>query len=238
MWQSSKKTLDEKWKDGWPALVVAAEEVAQARERSDVLAELLALRSMGQLAQDEMEEAVSCARNQGLSWSTIGIALGIAPQTAHQRYKDTDSHGYGYFPKRPRQWWKLNLRSDHLDRCRSELKFGTQRMLTWQRGDVLLLQLNKTSRPDPHARITGALVYDAYHVDEEGESLGLWGEQYAFILDACEFLPTTPFSLEDIAGLGGLYSRQGQMNHQRIRDEHVPTVAEAAGLEHLVDAQN
>lgn len=238
MWQSPTKTMDEKAEEGWPALVAAAEEVAQAREKSDVLAELLALRGLCQLAQDETEEAVSHARTQGLSWATIGAALGIAPQTAHQRYRDADSHGYGHILTKPRQWWKLNLRADHLARCRSERKFGTQRLLTWERGDVLFLQLNKGSRPDPHGRITGALVYDTYHVDDKDESMRLWGEKYAFILDASEFLPTEPFSLEDIADLGGVYSRQGQMNHQRIRDEHVPAVAEAAGLQHLVDPKS
>jgi len=237
-WESSRKTNTEKCEEGWPALVAAADEVAQAREKTDVLAELLALRGLCQVVDDETVEAVVNARTQGLSWSTIGRALDIAPQTAHQRYKDADSHGYRPPPPKPTQWWKLNLRAEHLTRCLSELKFGTQRLLTWESGDVLLLQLNKGSRPDPHARITSALVYDTYHVDENGESIRLWGEKYAFILDASEFLPTKPFSLEDIAGLGGLYSRQGQMNHQRIRDEHVPTVAKTAGLQHLLDQED
>jgi len=232
MWQGSTKTIDQKWEEGWPAIVVAAEEVAEARAKRDVLAELLALRGLLQLAQDEMGEAVDSARAEGLSWATIGQALGVAPQTAHQRYKNADRHRPDYHGP-PRQWWKLNVHADHLARCRSELKFGTKRLLTWRRGDVLLLQLKKDSRPDPHARITGTLVYDTYHLDEGGESVGLWGETFRYVLDASEFLPTKPFSLEDITGLRGVYSRQGQMNHQRILDEDVRAVAHAAGLEHL-----
>lgn len=234
MWQSSEQTTDEKVEEGWPIVVALAEEVAQAHTRRDDLAELLALRRLLQFAQDVTEEAVSSARAQGMSWATIGAALGVATQTAHQRYRDADAH-ISRYRRTPRRWWKLNIHADHLVACQSQLKFGTERLLTWRPCDILLLQLKKDGRPDPHARIAGALVYDTFHVDKDGESVGLWGERFSYVLDASKFLPTKPFSLEDVPGLRGVYSRQGQMNHQRILAEDVRAVATAAGLQHLAD---
>src|SRR5262245_32658188 len=239
MWKLPTETLDEKCEQGWPAIVAAAEAIVEARERNDVLAELAALRDLFQLAHDETTEAASKAVEEGLPWATIGRTLGIPTQTAHQRFRDyqgfvweqtVDARGWHEL-RRPRRWWKLNVDAAHLASCQRAQKFGTQRMLDWRRGDVLLLQQNRATCPDPHARITGALIYESFSTDSDGESLALWGTGYEYILVASDFVPTEPFSIEDLAGLEGIYSRQGQMNHQRILEADVPTIAHAAGLD-------
>ncbi len=51
---------------------------------------LLAGRALRTLAEDSVNEAVAIARRDGATWSDIADRLGVATQTAWERYKQVD----------------------------------------------------------------------------------------------------------------------------------------------------
>lgn len=51
-------------------------------------ADLMAAVKMRDTAQRMVDEAVVTARQDGLTWPQIAVALGISPQGARQKYKD------------------------------------------------------------------------------------------------------------------------------------------------------
>ena len=56
-----------------------------ARDRSET-ADIRAAKALAEHAQTLVDQAVSSARKSGVSWVEIGLALGISPQGARQRY--------------------------------------------------------------------------------------------------------------------------------------------------------
>lgn len=64
-------------------------EVAQARNEIVLLD---ALNTYAEVVAFEIDEAVTRARQAGRSWSSIGDALGITRQAAHQRYAAQQRH--------------------------------------------------------------------------------------------------------------------------------------------------
>ncbi|MCL2803724.1 MAG: hypothetical protein FWD29_07215 [Micrococcales bacterium] len=60
-------------------------DTATVRDRS-ATAGIRAARQMHQAAQDLVDQAVREARLQGVTWVEIGLALGMTPQGARQRY--------------------------------------------------------------------------------------------------------------------------------------------------------
>jgi hypothetical protein len=226
-WRPSGLTEDEKFNAGWPAVMAAAEEVASAKANGDVIAELMNLRDLQVLAGDITSEAIERAREYDVSWATIGRCLGLTPQAVWERFH---THQPQPRPDRAVSFWKMNLDESHRATCEKELKFGTDRLLDFSMGDVLLLQATRQTQVDADRRITSALVYDSWYEDLSGESVRLWGRAFRFILIASECVTTTPFSLDRVANLKGNYSKQGQMNHQRILLEDIPIVIKSAGL--------
>lgn len=229
-WRHSGLTIEQKEKAGWPPEMAAAEEVALAHSRGDVISELKALRDLRDLIEDETSEAVWLARNEGVSWGAIGHCLGVSAQSAYEKYRQKAPADGLWPPDKTTQIWKMNVTEAHRAICEQELKFGTDKILTVNPGDVLLLQVTRQTQKDREARITSALIFQGWERDHEGHSKRLWGKLYRFILNASKCIKTTPFSLESIPGLTGTYSKRGQMNHQLILREDIEAVASAAGI--------
>lgn len=219
----------------------AAVALLEAMRVDDLVHRLHQLGEVDGVLRDMTFDCVRGAREDlGVSWESIGAALGISRQTAWERWHQHVDEPTAR-PKAKRRavetsgWWKINVSGDHLSACEEAQRFGTNKLPgSMRRGDVLLLQANLQGPHDPDGRIRSALIFDSVSADD-GESLRLWGRRFRFVIRASDCLKTQPFSLEHLDGLSGVYVRQGMMNHQRILPEDVDIVREAAGLPALTD---
>jgi len=226
------RTLEEKVEAGESILVALAEDAERHWEGHRYVLAIKALREMINFAADLTGEAVMMARTPefagaDVSWQVIAEALGMSRQAAFQRFGDWEPTQRAALRGGEEEIWKLNVYAKHVRACATHLKFGSDKPpVSVRRGELLLLQVNKASKPDPHGRIVGALVFDESAEDTDGESAQLWGRGFRYLIHASEFVELTPFSLEDL-GLVGAYSRQGQANHQRILPEDREMVRQA-----------
>lgn len=99
--------------------------------------------------------------------------------------------------------WRLYVRKEYLNNVISMGKFFLNRRFKFNYGDMLLLLLTKKDDPKHLGRIRGLLLFDKM-VNDDGESLLIYGRKWRYKLIASKsimFAPRDWFDLEDVLGI-------------------------------------